>query len=212
MSFSLDFSSKRIQSLRHTAWVLALLAASQVLSGCVPLVIGSAVAGGTVVAADRRTTKAVIEDESIELQVGSLMREMIGERAHINVTSYNRKVLLSGEVPTQRDFETAQQVALGVDNVKTVVNELGLMSISTFSQRTSDAVITARVKTGLLDTRDLSSNAFKVVTEHGIVYLMGRVSAQEALLATEVAATATGVLKVVRLLDIIPPEELARMR
>lgn len=204
---------KRVERAVSSIGLLALLIGSQMMTGCVPLVIGGAAAGGVaVVASDRRTSRAIMDDEVIDFQVGRIINNALGDNVHVNINSYNRKVLLTGEVPTLQDLDTAQKLALGVEDVKSVVNELGIMSVSSFSQRSTDAMMTTRVKSGLLSTRDLSSNAFKVITERGVVFLMGRVTAQEALLATEIAATTPGVLKVVRVLDIVTPEELARTR
>ena len=189
----------------RTVWWLALAAGSQVLmSGCTALVVGGAAAGtAAVIASDRRTSRAIMDDEVIEYKAGRVLSDALGDTSHININSYNSKVLLTGEVPSAQAADSAQKLTLGVDEVKSVVNELGIMSVSSFSQRSSDAMTTARVKAGLLQTRDLASTAFKVITERGVVYLMGRVTAQEALRATEVAATTPGVVKVVRVLEIV---------
>lgn len=180
------------------------------LSACAPVVLGSAVMG-TVVATDRRTSGAQLEDEGIELRAGSRIRENVGERVHVNVTSYNRRVLLTGEVPNQQDKQLVESIVSKVDNVQSVVNELAIASISTLSQRSSDVVITGRVKAGMIDAKDLVSSAFKVVTERGTVYLLGRVTQREATRATEIARSATGVQKVVRVFETISEDELRSM-
>ena len=189
-------------------------AAAAVLSGsltaCFPLVVGG-VAGGAMVATDRRTSGAQLEDEGIELRAASRIRSNLGERVHVNLTSYNRQVLLTGEVPNAQDKQLVEQIVARVENVSSVVNELAVMGNSTLTQRSSDTLVTGRVKAMLVDARDLSSNAFKVVTERGTTYLMGRVTQREADRATEVVRSTPGVQKVIRIFEIISEEELARM-
>ena len=187
-----------------------LLTAS--LAGCVPLVIGGAVAGGTLVATDRRTSGAQLEDEGIELRGSNRLRTALGERGHINLTSYNRQVLLTGEVPSEQDKQLAEMTIAKVENVTSVVNELAVSGVSTLSQRSSDVLATGRVRAQLVDARDLFANSFKVVTERGTAYLMGRVTQREADRATSIARTTTGVLKVVRLFDLISEADLARLQ
>jgi osmotically-inducible protein OsmY len=165
-----------------------------------------------LVATDRRTTGSLVEDEGIELRAGYRLRENIGERAHINVTSYNRQVLLTGEVPSANDKALAEQLVSRVENVRAIVNEIGVVGNASFNQRTNDTIITGRVKAGLVDAKDLFSNAFKVVTDRGVVYLLGRVTQREAALATQIARSTTGVLKVVRVLEIITEEELQSLQ
>lgn len=191
---------------------MALLAGSLAgaLSACAPVVLGGAVMG-TVVATDRRTSGAQLEDEGIELRAGSRINDNLGERVHVNVTSYNRRVLLTGEVPNQQDKQLVEQIVTRVDNVQTVVNELAIAGISSLSARSSDVLITGRVKAGLVDAKDLVSSAFKVVTERGTVYLMGRVTQREATRATEIARSASGVQKVVRVFETISEDELRNM-
>lgn len=180
------------------------------LTGCFPLAVGGAVVTG-MVATDRRTTGAVVEDEGIELRAGNRIREVLGERGHVNVTSYNRQVLLTGEVPSAQDRSQVEQILAGVDNVRHIINELAVLGNSTLNQRSSDALVSGRVKASLVDAQDLSANAFKIVTERGTVYVMGRVTPREAKRATEVISGVSGVQKVVRILETITEEELARM-
>lgn len=177
------------------------------LSACAPVVVGGAVVG-SLVAVDRRTSGAQLEDEGIELRAAARIRENLGDRVHINITSYNRQVLLTGEVPTAQDKQLAEQVVSRVENVRVIVNELGVMGNSSFTQRSSDTLVTGKVKAGLVDARDLYASAFKVVTERGVVYLMGRVTQREADRGTEIARSASGVQKVVRVFEIISEEEL----
>ncbi|MBP9907424.1 MAG: BON domain-containing protein [Rhodoferax sp.] len=186
------------------------LAAS--LSACVPLLMGGAVVGTALVATDRRTSGAQLEDEGIELRSASRLREALGDRAHVNVTSFNRRVLISGEVPTEQDKQLVEQTVSRVENVRTVVNELAVLGNSSLTQRSNDALITGKVKAGLVDSKDLFANAFKVTTERGTTYLMGRVTQREADRATEVARTTGGVQKVVKVFEIISEDELRNLQ
>ncbi len=181
------------------------------ITACVPLILSGAVAGGSLVATDRRTSGAQLEDEGIELRALSRLRGEIGERSHVNLTSYNRQVLLTGEAASAQDKQLIEQIVSRVENVNSIINELAIMGNSTLTQRSSDALVTGRVRAMLVDARDLYANAFKVVTERGTTYLMGRVTQREADRATEVARGVPGVQKVVRIFEIISDQELARM-
>lgn len=196
------------QTLVLSGAVLALSLSS--LSACAPLVFGGAVMTG-IVATDRRTTGAQVEDEGIELKVASAVRQDLGERVHLNVTSFNRKVLLSGEARTEADKDRAEKLAQSQENVQTVVNDLAVAAPSSLTQRSKDTVITSQVKAAFVDAKDLQVNAFKVVTERGVVYLMGRVTAREAKRASDIVRSIGGVAKVVRVFDEISEEELKRL-
>jgi len=199
------------QTIKHWVLLLALTGSVGVsLSGCFPVIMGGAVVGG-LVATDRRTTGAQLEDETIELRAASRIRDNLGERVHVNVNSYNRRVLLTGEVPNVQDKLLVEQVVSRVDNVQSVVNELAELGNATLTQRSSDALVTGRVKAGLVDAKELYANAFKVVTERGTTYLMGRVTQREADRATEIARSTSGVQKVVRVFEIISEDELRNM-
>jgi osmotically-inducible protein OsmY len=193
----------------------AVLAGSLMgLSACiplVPLVMGGAVVGGGMVATDRRTPGMIVEDEGIEIKTSSRIRENIGDRAHVNVTSYNRQVLLTGEVPSAQDKQLAEKIAAGVENVSNIINEVAVMGSSTFTQRSNDTLVTGRVKAALLDAKDLFANSFKVSTERGTTYVMGRVTQREAKRATDVISSTQGVQRLVRVLEIISEDELTRM-
>nr|WP_315206168.1 BON domain-containing protein [uncultured Albidiferax sp.] len=178
------------------------------LSACVPLVVGGAAVGGAFMATDRRTSGAQLEDEGIELRANNRIGQSMGESAHVNVTSYNRQVLLTGEVPTAADQQKLQDLVLKVENVRSVVNEVAVLGPSSLSQRSSDTLVTGKVKATLVDAKDVQSNVFKVITERGTVYLMGRVSMREANRATELARSVSGVQRVVRVFDILSDEEL----
>jgi osmotically-inducible protein OsmY len=195
-------------SLLLTTLVAASLLAG--LSACVPLVVGGAAVGAFMVT-DRRTSGAQIEDEGIELRGGSRVREALGDRAHVNVTSYNRQVLLTGEVPNEQAKQQAEQAISRVENVKAVVNELAIMPNSSLQDRSVDVLTTGKVKASLVDAKDLQAAAFKVVTERGTVYLMGRVTQREADRATQMTRTISGVRRVVRIFELLTEEELQRL-
>jgi osmotically-inducible protein OsmY len=186
------------------------LVAATALAGCFPVIMGGAVMG-TLVATDRRTSGAQLEDEGIELRAASRVRENLGDRVHVNVTSYNRRVLITGEVPNAQDKLLVEQVVSRVENVVSVVNELAELGNASLTQRSSDLLISGRVKAGLIDAKDLVSNAFKVVTERGTVYLLGRVTPREADRATEIARSTSGVQKVVRVFETLSEDELRNM-
>lgn len=180
------------------------------LTGCVPLVIGGAMAGGSLVATDRRTSGTQLEDEGIELRAGARIRASVGDNTHVNVTSYNRQVLVTGEAPTEREKQLVDQIVRGVENVRSVVNEMVIGPVSSLSRRSNDVLISGRIKASILDSKDLFLNAFKVVTESGTVYLMGRVTQREADRATEIARAIPGVAKVVRVFEVVTEDELVR--
>ena len=189
----------------------AAVLASTLATGCAPLLIGGAMVGGVSVATDRRTSGTQLEDETIEIKAGARIREQLGDRVHINVNSYNRVVLLTGEVRNEEDKATVERLVGGVENVTNVMNEVSVSMLSSLSSRSNDVVIQGKVKARLIDARDLLSNAFYVVVERGEVFLMGRVTEREANRATDIAREVSGVKKVVRAFEIISEEELARI-
>nr|MDP2189863.1 BON domain-containing protein [Rhodoferax sp.] len=197
-----------------TQKLLTILALSACVGGglgaCAPILLGGAMMGA-LMATDRRTTGTQIDDEGIELRAASGIRENLGERVHVNITSYNRQVLLTGEVPSAQDKQLAEQVLSKAPNVRSIVNEIGIMGNTTLTQRSSDALVTGRVRASMVDAKDIFSNSFKVVTERGTTYLMGRVTQREANRATDIARSIPGVQKVVRVLEIISEEELQGM-
>ena len=208
MNIPLTMIRQKITSATLLICLSATLAAS--LTACVPLIVGGAVVG-TLIATDRRTSGAQLEDEGIDLRSANRIREALGERVHININSYNRQVLLTGEVPTAQDKQTAEQIVARVDNVRAIVNEIAVLGNSTLGQRSSDALVTAKVKAGLVDAKDLFAGAFKVVTERGTTYMLGKVSQREADRAAEVARSVSGVQKVVRIFEIVSEDELKRL-
>ncbi len=206
----------KIQTLKNAqititnSIVKALVISSVVgsLGGCAALVVGGVIAGATMVATDRRTSGSQLNDEGIEIRANNRLKEKFGERGNFSVTSYNGRVLLTGEVGGNSDKLAAEQLVFQIENVKIVVNELAIAgSTSTLQERGNDTYITSKVKASLIEAKDVSSTAFKVVTERGVVYLMGRVSQREADRGTDIARSVTGVVKVVRSFEIISEEQ-----
>ncbi len=199
----------KLSPARAGLLALALFGAAGGLSGCAAVLIGGAAVSGVMVATDRRTSGTQIEDQSIELKSGRRMNEVLGDRGHVNFTSYNRIVLISGEVPADADIAAVQQAVMSIENVRSTVNELAVMGPSSLTSRSNDTIITSRVKAALVDAKDLQANAFKVVTERATVYLMGRVSEREATRAADIARAAGGVARVVRVFEIVTESDLA---
>lgn len=189
--------------------LLLALVAGTTLSACAPLLIGGAIWGGTMVVTDRRTSGTQLDDQSIELKSIRRISDVIGDRGHVNVTSYSRLVLLTGEVPTEADKAAVEQAVARIDNVRSIVNELTLTSPSSLSGRSNDTLLTSKVKASMVDAKDIQANAFKVVTERSVVYLMGRVSERESDRAADVARGVSGVQKVVKVFEVVTEGELA---
>ena len=194
-----------------TMVLLAALLASFAMTACAPVMIGGMV-GTAMVASDRRTSGIQLEDEGIEMRSASAMRENFGSNVHTNITSYNRQVLITGEVPTARERQQIEQLIGRVENVRTVVNELAVGPASSMGDRSSDVLISARVKAAMVDSDDVFASIYKVVTERGTVYLMGRVTQREANRATEIARGVSGVKRVVRVFEYITEAELQALR
>jgi len=168
------------------------------LSGCVPVMIAGAAGGAAMVATDRRSAGAQVDDESIELKMNTQATSEFGERIHLNVTSYNGIVLLTGEVPDQDVLTKVGNLAKNIEKVRVVHNEMVVGPHSDFSARSNDSYITSKVKTRMLEANKFPPNAVKVVTERSVVYLMGIVSKEEGDAAAEIAATTAGVARVVK--------------
>jgi osmotically-inducible protein OsmY len=192
--------------LRLCAGVLAAAA----LSGCAALVVGGAV-GTAMVVTDRRTAGTQLEDQNIELKALTRIRESVGDRGHINTTSYNRLVLLTGEVQSEADRSAVEQAIGRIEGVRSVVNELAVMGASSMTARSNDTILTSKVKASFIDAKDLQAGALKVVTERGVVYLMGRVTEREANRATDLARGVSGVQKVVKVFEMLTEAELASL-
>lgn len=204
---SISFTRSRL-----TVAVLSLAAAAATLSACAPLAVGGAALTGAMVVGDRRSSGAQLDDQGIELRAANRLRDQMGTRARINVTSYNRRLLLTGEVGNANDKALAETVGKQVDNVLMVYNELGIANSPTFTEKAEDSLLTGKVKAGLLDTKQISANSFKVVSERGTVFLMGRVTQREGTVAADVARGVGGVQKVVKLFDYISEAELKQLQ
>lgn len=179
------------------------------LSGCVAALVGGAMVGTALVTSDRRTVGSQTEDATIELKSANRISAMFGNEVHVSVNSYNRKVLLTGEVSDQATKERITEVVQNVENVRSVVNEIEVSELLTsFSARSSDTLLATKVRTKLLGTPDIYSSSFKIVVENGVVYLMGRVSQREAETATEAVREIPGVKKVVKVFEYIDESEL----
>ena len=180
------------------------------LSACVPLVVGGAAAVGMgMVATDRRSSGAQLDDQGIELRAAARVREIANDYMYVSVTSYNRQVLLTGAVGSDADRRRVEDEVSRIVNVRSVVNELTVGSSSTFQERSNDVFISGKVKASLLDAKDIFANSFKVVTERGVVYLMGIATRRETDRATEIARGISGVQKVVRVVEVVSESELA---
>lgn len=180
------------------------------LQGCVALAAGGTVMG-TLSATDRRTLGAQTEDRGIVIKGESRIGKLTGDVGHVNVNAYNRRVLLTGEVRDAQMKEAVEREAAAIEGVQSVANELEIGLPSSLSSRSNDALITGKVKASFVDAKDLFANSFKVVTERGIVYLLGRVTEREAARGAEVAAGVAGVRKVVKVFEYISEDELKRM-
>jgi osmotically-inducible protein OsmY len=191
---------------------VAVIGVAASLSACVPLVIGGAAAGTALVATDRRTAGTQLEDQGIELRALSEVRNTFGTRVRVSTISFNRQVLLTGEVPSLKDKQAVEEMVKKIDNVDSVVNELGVRNSPSLFDRSGDLLITGRVKAAILDARDLQSNAFKVVTANNTVYLLGRVTKRESDRVTAIARGVTGVQRVVRIFETITEDELQRLQ
>jgi osmotically-inducible protein OsmY len=181
------------------------------LSGCFEMVVGSAVVGA-VATADRRTFGAQTEDKAIAVKAEIGIPKITGEAGHVSINSYNRKVLLTGEVKDDAMKAAVEREVRGIEGVQDVVNELEIAGPSSYTSRSSDAIITAKVKASLVDMKTISATSFKVVTERGVVYLMGRVTQREGQVGADVARGVSGVSKVVKVFEYITEEELRKLQ
>lgn len=188
----------------------AALALAGACAGCAPLLLGGAVIGGGLVVTDRRTTGIQVEDEGIELRAASRVRGL-ATLGQVSVTSYNRTVLLTGEVPAEAEKAAVAQAVRQVENVREVINELVVAPNSPLGSRSSDAILSGKVKATFVDAKDLQANAFKVVAERGVIFLMGRVTEREAARGAELAASVAGVQKVVRVLELMTEQQLSEL-
>jgi osmotically-inducible protein OsmY len=190
----------------------AALAAVAALSACAPLLLGGAAMGGALMFTDRRTSGAQLEDEGIELRASSRLKGALGDTAHLNVTSYNRIALVTGEVATEADRTKLDTTMAGIENMRSAVNEVAVAPATSLGSRSNDLIVTSKVKATLVDAKDMQANAIKVVTERGTVYLMGRVTEREAARAVELTRSIGGVQKVVRVFELLTEDELKSLQ
>lgn len=176
------------------------------LQGCVEFAVGSAVVG-TLAATDRRTLGAQTEDKAIVIKGVGRVGNLVGNNGHVNLNSFNRRVLITGEVKDQTLQAAVEREVRAIEGVQTVVNELTIGGASSLTARSNDSLITGKVKAALVDAKDIHANNFKVVTENSIVYLMGRVSQREGNLAAEAASTVGGVRKVIKVFEYLTDDE-----
>jgi osmotically-inducible protein OsmY len=194
-------------TLVRTTLVLGLAAGlSATLQGCFLLVAGAA-GGGALMATDRRTLGAQTEDREIQVKSLAQISQNLPQQAHVNVTVFNRRVLLTGEVPDDASKQKAEQIVRSLNNVNAIVNELTIAPASDLSSRTNDSYLETRVKTALIAEKNISANNFKVVCENGSVYLMGLVTRNEGATGADVASHVPGVAQVVKVFQYILPED-----
>jgi len=194
------------------ATLVVALAAGFLLSACAQLLISGATTGATVMYTDRRTPGMQVEDQTVEFKASRRVHDTIGDRGRVTVTSYNRVVLITGEVPFDADRTAVEQAVARVEGVRSSINQLAVMPASAVSARINDLVLVGKIKATYVDAKDLHVNAFKVVVDRGAAYLMGRVTEREAARATDLARRIGGVQKVVKIFNIVSEAELAGVR
>ena len=171
------------------------------LSGCIPLVVGG-VAATAAVATDRRSVGAQLDDEVIEdKSAGQVLERFKGSDVHVNITSYNGNVLLTGEVPSENIKNEIGEIARRMPKTRSVQNDLLVGAATGLGARSNDTLITSKVKARFVEFSQFQINHVKVVTERGVVYLLGIVRAEEANAATDIARTTSGVQRVVRVFE-----------
>ncbi len=183
--------------------IAVILALCPLLQSCLPLLVGAGVGAGAMMADDRRTSATVLEDQTIEFKIKNRINEKYADQLHVNITSFNRHILLTGEAPTEEIKQDLTLVALEVQNVRNVQNEVIVAGNSSFTSRSSDSFLTSRIKGRLTQNKDVGANHVKVVTENGTAFLMGLVTRAEAESAAQTAATTSGVQRVVKVFEYI---------
>ncbi len=192
--------------------ILAAALALPALQGCVPAVVGVGAAAGVMSAHDRRSTGAQADDEGLEWKAEKVIPEAYQQTSHVNFTAFNRRMLITGEVPSEEARSAIGEAVARLDGVKEVFNETTVGAPSSLQSRTNDSYVTSKVKARLVDEKTLSANHIKVVTEAGVVYLMGILSEREAKVAVEVTRRTAGVRKVVNLTEVVSDAELKRLQ
>ena len=198
------------QKLLHVACA-AVFGAHAV--GCAPLIVGVVVAGTALVATDRRTTGSQLDDQTIQLRVANELSTAFGKLpVHINVNSFDRKVLLTGEVPDEAVKARAGELTAASQNVRAVVNELAIAPPSSLGDRTNDTTLATKVRAAFVNTKEIAFNSIEIVCERGVIYLLGLVTDQEGQIAAIVASKVSGVKQVVKVFDYATREEIDRRR
>ena len=192
-------------TIRGLTLALAAPLCVLVLEGCVPAAVGVAVGVGAYSAMDRRTTGAQVDDEGIELRISNRVSERYGDKVHVNVTSYNRAVMLTGEVPTPEIRDELERSIVGLAGVRGVTNEVQVGPNTAFSSRSNDSAITGKVKARFVDANRFNAVHVKVVTENSTVFLLGIVTEKEGNDAAELARTTAGVRKVIKVFEYCKP-------
>lgn len=204
-------ANNRIRQAVLSAVALSTVALSTpLLTGC-PAVIGVTAVTAATSAVDRRTVGTQVEDRTIQLKASSELMSKIGDAAHVNVTVYNRMILLTGEAPDETLRNKAEGAVSNITNLRSIVNDIQVAGKSSLTSRSNDALITGKVKAALLDAQDISASAFKVTTERGSVYLMGLVTEREVDRAARIASAVGGVQKVIKVVELISETELENM-
>lgn len=180
------------------------------LQGCIEMAVGTAVMG-TIAATDRRTFGAQTEDKAIAVKGENRIGNMVGNAGHVNISSFNRKVLLTGEVPDEATKTAVEREIAEISGVQSIVNDLVVAPPTSYSSRSNDTLLTGKVKASLIDAQDISANSYKVVTERAVVYLMGRVTQREGTRASEIARGVAGVQKVVKVFEYITEDDVRQM-
>jgi osmotically-inducible protein OsmY len=199
-------------TFRPIALALAIAAGAATLQGCAPILIGGAAMGvGGMAVTDRRSVGIQVEDQNIELKATNRISEKYGDAVHVSANAYNRKLLLTGEVPSEAAKADIERLVGSIENLRSVVNDLAVAPPSSLNTRANDSVLTGKVKATLIDAKDLFSNAFRVNTDRGNVYLMGIVTEREGKRAAQLVSTIPGIMKVVTAFDYISEAELQGM-
>ena len=203
---------RKMKNIKQLSVASLLVLSTVVVSGCAPVLIGSATVAGASVVADRRTAGAVANDGLIETKSALHLGQTQFTSSHITTTSFNGNVLLTGEIGTQEDKEKAGEIVKSIADVNTVYNELLIGDNASISSRMSDSITASKVRAALLDNKQITLTSLKVVVERGICYLIGMETREEADIIAKIASQVPGVEKVVCLFTIITPEELERRR
>ena len=200
-----------MRNLKLALAVTTLVAALPFLAGCVPAVIATGATLGVMSAQDRRSTGVQADDEGIEWKAAQSVPERYSQASHLNFTSFNQRLLITGEVPSEEAKAAIGEQAARIVGVKEVINETTVGPASSLSVRSNDSYITSKVKARLVDEKNLSATHVKVVTESGVTYLMGIVSDREAKVAVTIARTTEGVRKVVNVMEVRSDAEISRL-